>query len=174
MKIFIVTGSRGKGKTNKIQQIANYLKSKNIKFTGFISKPVFQDFDLIGYDLINLENKKKYELMRRNEKFSPYICGGFRYKKSSFSFSTFDIFEALERKINTILLDEIGILELSNSGWHRCLDVILKSNIKFLFLSVRRSALNEIIAKYNLEEPYIYNVDIDAYLEDTIDEFISN
>ncbi len=172
MKVFIITGAKGKGKSKSLLNVANFLRKNNIKFSGFLSEPVYRDDKLIGYDIVNLENRRKLELMRKDPEFSSDQCGDFRYRKSSFDFATLEIFESIKRKIDIILLDEIGILETSNIGWHKCLCLLITSNIKFLFLVVRKNLLNEIIIKYNLNDSFIFDVDNDEYSESLINEFI--
>jgi nucleoside-triphosphatase THEP1 len=134
MKITIITGEKGSGKSTYLEQLINP------DFGGLITK------------CINREEKKYYfELINKNR--SLLCCkydDGMKFNKYNF-----DIINNYLLEINNknIIIDEIGWMELEEKGFYNTLNFILKkNNIENLYLSVRYDIHKEILKKFNIDD----------------------
>lgn len=147
IKIFIVSGEIGAGKTTCLKYIAQQLLQNNISVSGFISAQVIENKQTTAYNIVNIKTNKSTPFLRRQgnnmqEKIGPYYI----YSEG---------FEAGKKAINKnagtlIVMDEIGKLELNELGWAKTLQEITSTNNHYLLLSVRKEILPEIIEKFKL------------------------
>src|SRR3989339_1089105 len=107
-KIYILTGEIKSGKTTKLMQWA---AGKNI---DGILQPVIDDKRFIYHIgsrtlkiLEDLESKHESELV---------TIGKYKFRKSVFDWSQNTLIDCLDKKLDWIIIDEIGPLELEGKG----------------------------------------------------------
>ena len=86
------------------------------------------------------------------------LIGKYSFSRKSFMKAEETLMSAIGKSYEWIIIDEIGPLELSESGLHKVLLEILQKTNSNLLLVVRDSILHDVIKKYNLTEPNILNI----------------
>ena len=131
MKIIIVTGQKGSGKTTYLKKLIN----KDVN--GVITKCINRKEKKYYFDLIN---KNRYLLCC-------YYDNGMKFNKYNFDLVN-DYLLALSP---LVIIDEIGWLELEGQGLYKALNNILNSKtIKKLYISMRYDIYQELIAKFGI------------------------
>jgi nucleoside-triphosphatase THEP1 len=163
-KIFILTGTKGQGKTTQLQKIIGVFQENNISVGGIYSPRVMENNETIGYDIIDIMTNEREIFLRQTDD-----------KKLS-KIGRFSIFPlALQKGIDTlkssaninnkiVIIDETGYLELENRGWARSIRELLNASNNHLLLVVRDTFVERIIQKWNLKQSYVYNISEYDYL----------
>ena len=132
MKIKIVTGKQGSGKTT-------YLKSLVNSYDGVIT-------------ICDSREKREYSflLIELDKKIS---CCSFD-KKMIFNDQNFKTVNKYLQTIGSknIIIDEIGWLELEDRGLSSSLNYLLNSDIDNLVLTMRFDSYRELIEKYHIND----------------------
>ncbi len=156
-KIFIVTGSVGEGKTTRIQEIVEALKTQNISIGGILSPRIMENGTTIGYDILDIATNERAAFLR--------IADGEKLPRiGSYSILSEGIktgCKALRHSHNNkqlVVIDEVGKLELSNMGWADDLNHLLNDSGHNLILSVRDRFMGEIIERWQLKDYTIMHV----------------
>ena len=122
-KVVLVYGPIGSGKTSTCIKLVERLRSVNHNVGGVLSKRVYHEGDLIGYDCLDASSGQVFPLVRlRNQ-----ICGpdwfNFGELKYAFSSSGFKLANSIlstksrESKVPTLVfIDEFGRLERAGVG----------------------------------------------------------
>jgi len=172
MKIIAITGEKRTGKSTLIHQVMDELKSKSVILDGFMSLPVIVKENHEGFDLLRINTNETIPLARVGIESS--------IKTANFGFyvDAFDYQHKIinsEKKLNTILLlDEIGILELRDLGWHSLVLDIRSKAYKSVILVIRKNAFFEITKKYNLKYDFIVDLDTTDISLDMLSQRIIN
>ena len=148
----IVTGPINSYKTTMM--LGLYQREK--KGDGFIAKKTMKDNQVYGYTLVRLSNQFEMPLAIRDiyddgSKEIIYKLGPYHFYKNAFSYieETVDMF--LHGNVSPIYLDEIGLLELDNKGYHEVLNKLLEED-KDLVLVIRKDLLFKVLDKYEITD----------------------
>lgn len=145
MQLIIFTGEKQVGKTTFMQEL---IKEEGVN--GILS-PV-----LDGKRYFVSKHQKHYCMESANNE-QVFEVGRFRFRKKAFADATDHLLDFWQNNsYHTIILDELGPLELQNKGFWSCLMRILKMPIsKTLIIVVRKSILNEVIEKFQFQKAHI-------------------
>jgi nucleoside-triphosphatase THEP1 len=151
----IVTGKINSYKSTRLLE----LYSKDHLGDGFIAKKIMKNDLVMGYDLIQLSNKKEITFIRRDiydEGIEDviYKLGPYHFFKSAFEYVEKEVDDFIKRGISPIYLDEISLLELEDKGFHKVLIKLLKNKID-LCLVVRVDLLERVLEKYQINDNVI-------------------
>jgi len=156
-KIFIVTGSKGEGKTTQIQKIVVALKNQNISIGGILSPRVMENGATAGYDIQDIMTNERVAFLRKtSDERSPGI-GSYSILPEGMKKGC----QALKNSQNNtqvVVIDEVGRLELNNKGWAENIHRLLNGSKCPLILSVRERFMEEIIDKWHLKDYTIWRV----------------
>jgi nucleoside-triphosphatase THEP1 len=157
-KIFIIAGSVGEGKTTYAKKLIEIFKKNNIKAGGILSERVMTDSKATGYDLINIETGEKEVFLRQHEECGSERIGRFTICPKGLAFGN-SILKSLVLSPNTfVVIDEIGLLEVSNKGWSDCLNDLLENSRNTILLIVRDTSMPEVKNRWNLKDAIIFNI----------------
>ena len=153
--ITIITGNINSQKTTKM--IEHY--KQHHQGDGFVSLKVMREEGVDHYDIMKLSNHQKKVLMIHEQQFnnhqdSSILIGPYHVIKESILWVEDEIKEMIKRKISPIYLDEIGMLELKNEGFHRILTEMIHSKLD-LVLVIRDKFRQEVISKYHMEDIFL-------------------
>lgn len=155
--ITIITGKINQYKTTQMI----HLFEMNQKGDGFVSLKNMKDNQVNDYQAMKLSTQEKRTLLI-HEQSNLDVCtpnikvGPYMMCLSTLHWIENEISEMIKDLINPIYLDEIGLLELNNQGFHALLIELIKSNLD-LILVVRSNLLDQVISKYHLINPIIIN-----------------
>jgi nucleoside-triphosphatase THEP1 len=172
MKIIAITGEKRTGKSSLINNIFVELNKKSLNIDGFLSLPVIVNDKHNGFDLFQIKPNLTIPLARVG------IESSIQTANFGFYVDAFDYQHKIinsEKKLNTILLlDEIGILELRDLGWHSLVLDIRSKAYKSVILVIRKNAFFEITKKYNLKYDFIVDLDTTDISLDMLSQRIIN
>ena len=141
MKI-LITGEKNRGKSTFLYKIC-----KNCKCSGVICLPVFENGIKIGSDAINLVNGKKKIFARIKDKasFSGIVMDKYVINPEGINHAI----EAIEEGIRsdaTLIIDEVGSLEMRGKGYYKILKKAIHRNN--VVIVVRKSILKKFLKKF--------------------------
>jgi len=150
--IFLVTGEINEGKTAYMHSFYKEIGEGD----GFICPKVFEDGEFVRYDIQRLSSgETKPFAYSLNSVPDDWDEAG-RYGKYSFSvqaihFAEQIIDEILQKKIEPIIIDEIGPLEIENhAGFYKLMDRVIKAN-RDVFVAIRSSLADKFAEAFGLE-----------------------
>ncbi len=157
-KVYIVTGAVGEGKTTFLLRLTEMLKEKGIRVGGLIAPRIMEGATTTGYDIIDIGSGIREPFLRLT---NSEITGVERFTKMEQGFQTG--LKALDpennRDSNLMIIDEAGPLELRGEGWSERISGLLNVNKWQIILVVRKSLVDEVIWKFGIKDPVMYEAD---------------
>ncbi|MDO9547911.1 MAG: nucleoside-triphosphatase [Candidatus Marinimicrobia bacterium] len=150
--IILVTGEVNEGKTNYMRSLYRELGVGD----GFICPKVFENGEFIRYDIRRLSSDESQAFAYPLESVPSDWNEKCRFGKYSFSskaihFAEQIIDELIEQKIEPIIIDEIGPLEIENhDGFYNIIKKLLKTQLG-AFISIRRSMSDDFENAFGIE-----------------------
>ena len=157
--IFIISGTRGSGKSLFINDVYDFLAifEKNIR--GFTSKGIFNDEGQKEFALKVLGSNEEIHLAARQEKKAYIQAGKFWFNPEAINRGNDLISKALEEKSKVLIIDEVGPVELDDQVWHNSLKKILKEYQGVLIFSCRKRMIERVMEKYRITDAFIEDVE---------------
>lgn len=154
-RVNIIIGEMDAGKTTQLIKLYHELPVGTAD--GFASTKVFSEQGaFVGYDLKRLATGKTVPFIRLSRPDeAPHPQDSFIFDRFTFLRGPLAAAEQAVRDIlsdpliRTILLDEIGLVELQGNGFCRALKVLLESE-KELYLCVNRKNLDPVTKKFGI------------------------
>ncbi len=154
-KIFLLTGKVDSGKTTFVKNLIEKLKEKEVKVGGIYSQKIFENNERTGYDLVEIETQKTEHFLRKNPDGNPGDIGVFKLFPKAVPFGMEILNTKKTKGKQLIIIDEIGPFELSGKGWAKSLEDLLRFRENHVLIVVRESLVEQVIEKWNLENPLI-------------------
>lgn len=153
--IKIITGKINSGKTTKMIEIYD----QNHVGDGFVSLKFMNQDKVDHYEVMKLSTKKKKVLMIHHD--SPLfvepkdtVIGPYHLQDEAILWVQQEIKQMIRSGITPLYLDELGLLELDNKGFHQSVIDMISSHLDIVFV-VRSYLLDEIIKKYACDQAEI-------------------
>ncbi len=156
--IFVLTGDKGNGKSTLLLKLVNEYKINNLKICGIISPAVHNNFNRIGYDVMNIQNKNKVPLCRIDSGVNKINEGGFLFFEDGINFgnSVLDLKNLSDCKL--VIIDEVGPLELNNKGWSDSIDKIINQLSVPVLLVIRESLIDRVKERWQFIPKHIWKI----------------
>lgn len=154
MKITIISGKRNSAKTTTLKRI---VENKSEKFLGYFCE---SDKDKEVFYLRNVLNNDLITIMRTNLSNTKESIGKYNIIDNSFLLAEETLLSQIHELKGdnfSIVIDEIGRLELNGSGYNTLIKKLLKFNYDLIFC-IRDEFVEDIIDKYDLSNIEIINV----------------
>jgi len=152
----ILTGPVHSGKTTLLKNIVSSLKEKDLSIDGYLSEAIWENKELIGYNLLDLKDRQYHPFIRKQGQQDWQRIGPFFFLPG-----TLDIAKKIIRrseKVDLCLVDEVGPLELKGKGvWPALKDALLFPN-PHLLLAVRDSILKKFIGNIQRDDFVVYDI----------------
>lgn len=159
-RITIITGNIDSGKTSWCN--ARFVSSESSAFKesrvdGFLSPKVLSDGLRIGYDVKRISTGERVPLARVKNVLPGDWKEACFYGAFSFSGPAFDAvklwFSAFADSVDTVVMDEIGPLEIGGAGFGKVLGSVLKEKNKFknIYIVIRKVLVESVCLKFNIE-----------------------
>ena len=153
--IKIITGKINSGKTTKM--IEAY--EENHVGDGFVSLKFMHQDKVDHYEVMKLSTKEKKVLMIHHD--SPLfvepkdiVIGPYHLQDDAILWVEQEMSKMIKRGVTPLYLDELGLLELENHGFHQTVCEMISSKLDLIFV-VRSYLLEEIIKKYKCDQAEI-------------------
>lgn len=157
-KVFILTGSRGQGKTTQIQKVIGDLKERNITVGGIYSPKVAENNKIIGYDIVDIGKNKREVFLRLSEDKNLNKVGKYSIFPQGLQLGSEALSVADNLKNMIIIIDEVGQLELDDQGWAGNVQDLISASKNHILLVVRESLTEKVIQKWNLSQCSVFNI----------------
>lgn len=155
--VFIVTGSQGKGKTSFLRDLAKELQHQKVPVYGFLAVGTFKNNLRNKFILEDINTGKQALFCDTEPQPGDTSFGRFAFKPEGQQFGR-DCLKRVSEEQNAIyMIDEIGLLETHQKGWHDVFSSLLDSD-KNIVISVRNLYLSEIVAYFEMENFRIFNM----------------
>jgi len=143
-KVILWTGAKHSGKTIAATRLAEKVCDEGFTTAGVLAPSIYLNGKLVGFDLVDLQTKKRISLVYRenkNKRFT-FTDEGLRFGKA-----------VLNRKATEsaqlIIIDEFGPLELKGGGWRQNIDSLLTSAKGILLIVAREELANRVQQLYS-------------------------
>jgi nucleoside-triphosphatase THEP1 len=157
-KINVISGKINSGKTTKLLQMYANINLGD----GFILKKSYLKGQHVGQQVVRLSTGESKAFSYREGFVPPNMDLAYTYKSYSFTktglyFAEEIVRELIEKNIEPIFMDEIGPLELQETGFYKIFLLILETE-KEIFLATRDSCLEQVIQKFQLQNYNVQNI----------------
>lgn len=155
-EIIIITGGKDSGKTTMLRQL---LKGRSAK--GIVTEAVLDPHSglKIGYQAVDAETKERrlliYSGCRRSA--DDIAVGRFQLCVEVLRWAEERLLEGIDS--GSLVLDELGPLELEKKGYYDVLKSILKHHHGELILVIRAGVLESMLELFGIEDCTILNTD---------------
>jgi len=167
--VIIITGETGQGKSTFTRTIVNKLTGDGIRVSGFCSRGVHINETRIGFDLEEIRTGNKTILARKTAEAEGWISQGHYYfDPRVFEEKSDLIFREVEAGADLLVIDEVGPLEMNDTGWHSLISRIINEKPLPMIWTVRKRLVGNVARKWNVGDVSVYFLD-----EDSEDELVS-
>ncbi|TVQ87124.1 MAG: hypothetical protein EA393_10895 [Bacteroidetes bacterium] len=157
-KVFIVSGTIGQGKTTWLMNLAVSFKARNISVGGILSPRVMENGTTLGYDIENIATGNREAFLRKDNSRECDRIGSYCILPGGLKAGMAALDDSKRIAHQNIIIDEVGRLELENEGWAQSISELLQNNGCNLILSVRDTFTDEIIKKWDIQNPVVIDV----------------
>ncbi|MCP4590707.1 MAG: DUF2478 domain-containing protein [bacterium] len=151
MPLNIVSGERGAGKTGFLEKLVARATAAGRTTGGVLSPAVFEAGQRCGYDLIDPLRGTRQVLARVAGPLdgAPTV-GMYRFCDAAVEAGCQAIISAVRSRVDVVVVDEVGPLELRGEGWAPALEIALNEcDIRQeLFVVVRPSLVGDLPARF--------------------------
>lgn len=151
-RIYILSGDIQTGKSAALNNWAIQKTNAGAKLGGIINPSI----DGIK-TFINASTFHSFEMNAKDSESGIIQVGRFRFSKDAFIKAREILTNDLSKPLDYLIIDEIGKLELSNSGLEPVVSQIIDSkdsnmNTRSIICVVRASLLEDVLDKYDLKD----------------------
>jgi len=140
------TGPKHCGKTTSATKLAQIARAEGFNVAGLLSPPLYHNSELLGFDVLDLQNGTRAPLARR--KISPSKAEPFTFIADGLKLGKAVLSAEATTSADLVIVDEFGPLELNNQGWRKNVDSLLISSNAVVLLVVRRELADTVRQVY--------------------------
>ena len=157
--ILLVTGSVEGGKTSYLSALVDLLKDKGVNVGGFLCPGIFEQGKRSDFVLENIGDGKQVRMAtsRKSEGWIPYRR--FYFNPEAFRQGKEWISLCLQGKPQVVVIDEVGPMEMEDSGWWEVLDTLKYSGVPLQLWSVRERLLDEVGKRWNIPVEQVLRIE---------------
>jgi nucleoside-triphosphatase THEP1 len=155
-KIFLITGSKGEGKTTWATGLAGFLKKNGMNPAGILSEKIQTGAEISGYDISDIKTGEK-QCFLRTDHLNGSKIGRFSICPEGIIFGNNILDPSNIKPGNIVIIDEVGMLELKNDGWAPAIENLLQSD-NHLIIVVRDEFLDRVKARWNFSNEIVFNI----------------
>jgi len=159
-RVTIITGGIDSGKTS---WCAGKYRLENMD--GILSLKVLSCGKRVGYNIERITTGETFAFARTKDFLPKGWNEAYSYGMFSFSREAFEMvslwFRSFSESIDTVVIDEVGPLELKGLGFFRQVKSVLENNEKFkkIYIVVRRGLVEKVCLKFNIKKYSTVTVD---------------
>jgi nucleoside-triphosphatase THEP1 len=157
--VHIVTGNINAGKSSNLKKRFDL----HGLGAGVIGVKLWKEGDIYGYKAHILPDGSEQILMIHQRhylgEFENFgMIGPYFYNIDVFKHTNEHIIIDIEKGLTPIYIDEVGILELSEGGYHPSLDKAASKHVE-LYISCRKDLVNKIVSKYQFNDYEVIEIE---------------
>lgn len=160
--VIIITGETGQGKTTFARELVKKLAGEGIRVSGFFSTGVHDADMRIGFDLEDIRTGKMTRLARKTAEGEGWFSHGhYSFDPGVFEEKSDLIFKEVEAGTDLLVIDEVGPLEMNDTGWHSLISRVISEKPAPMIWTVRRRLVEKAARKWNVGNVSVYILDED-------------
>jgi nucleoside-triphosphatase THEP1 len=159
--VFIITGNVGRGKTTFARQLAGKLISRGISIAGFYSEGIQEDGQRVGFDLIDITTGQRMVISRKIPSDGWIRYGHYHFNPAVFRKEGEMLFSRAQEGADLLVIDEIGPLEMNDSGWSFVIEQICVTSDLPMIWVVRKSMVERAASKWNVGDIFVFDIEED-------------
>ena len=148
-KVTIITGDRQSGKTTRLLKHIETLKNSCVSVAGIIAIGTFKNDIRNSFSLKDISTNTEKAFMSTSECNNCEKIGRFYINNETYKWGVMVLENAIKSDVNTIVIDEIGMLELNEKGWYSVLVKALNTN-KNIVITVRNKFADDVAVKFGI------------------------
>jgi len=135
-RLILWTGPKHCGKTTSATQLILMARAEGFTVAGILQPSLYDNGELVGFDVLDIQNQKRTPLARRNKDKS--TMGFFNFITEGLTFGNAVLSEEAIKFADLVIIDEFGPLELKGQGWRRNIDSLLSSSNAIILIIIRQ------------------------------------
>jgi len=135
MKIIIISGKQGEGKTTQCKKLAQQMAQQGLQIGGFIAPGTWESEQRSQIDLLDLRSGRKYSFASREKQENWEHIHSFYFNLQSIKKGE-ELLRAHSKICDWIFIDEVGKFDIKGKVWGPILKELLQKDIN-LVLSIR-------------------------------------
>ena len=135
-RLILWTGPKHCGKTTSAARLIQMARTEGYIVAGILEPSLYDNGELLGFDVLNVQNQKRTPLARRNKGKSQ--TGSFNFIKNGLKFGNAVLSTEAIKFADLIIIDEFGPLELKGQGWRRNIDSLMSSSNAVILIIIRQ------------------------------------
>jgi nucleoside-triphosphatase len=145
--LFVVTGSRGAGKTSFCANLTNAAREAGWQVTGLLSHPVFEEGTRVAIQAEDLSSGERRQLAVRSETPTPG-SNHWQFDRDTLTWGSAVLQAAVPAEL--LMIDELGPLEFDHdSGWQAGLEAVDSGQYEIAFVVVRAEMLGYAMLRWS-------------------------
>ncbi len=158
--LVLLSGAVHEGKTTRLLEVVDLLKNSGYSVGGFYSRAVLEGGARTGYDICDFSRTICQTLSRRKGQ-GLWRIGDYEVTEEGYRTGQQLLQQAALNPTGLCVIDEIGPWELAGNGWASNLPELLENRVPMIWV-VRKSILEAVVAKWNLQQPLVLEVSVDS------------
>ncbi|MBT3749642.1 MAG: DUF2478 domain-containing protein [Bacteroidetes bacterium] len=156
--VFIISGGKETGKTSFLTELTAELKKRKVRLGGFLAAAVHIGNQRTGYGLLSVESGARMGFCQTLHHPDWTRIGRYYIDPAGLEFGQGLIREALKGECSTVIIDEVGPLEMQNKGWANELKLLAGHSRIVQIWSVRDQLVQKVTRKWPLNKYEILSV----------------
>ena len=145
--LFLVTGSRGAGKTTFCNALVKAAREAGWKVSGIVSQPVYEDSQRTGIDAEDLSTGEKRRLAVRSDQPTPG-AKHWQFDETAIAWGN-QVFQT-SLPCDLFVVDELGPLEFEhNAGWQAALTAVDSNQYAIGIVVIRSEMLGHVLLRWS-------------------------
>lgn len=159
--VIIITGNIGQGKTTFTGNLIKKLQKQDKKVSGFLSVGIHENNERIGFDLKDILTGNEMVISRKVPAEGWIRYGHYFFDPETFQKESGLIWEQSGHNTDLIVIDEVGPLEMNDSGWNDLIELFCKEKPVPMIWVVRKNLAGKAARKWNVGAVSIFNIEED-------------
>jgi nucleoside-triphosphatase THEP1 len=151
MQVIILVGFSGTGKTTTVLKYIDKMRARALKVGGIVCPGTFKNAQRFSFAVTDLLTNVTNPLAQRDLP-SEIQQGSFGFHKTGIEFGNNSIKQAVAQSVDILVIDEIGPLELSGSGWYEGIQAV-NDNVGEVIYTVRPTIIKDVQQKFFSKYP---------------------
>ncbi len=149
-RVVVLAGGAGQGKTTLAAETARRLRESGLVVGGVLAHGFWRDGERGGFDVEDLLDGRREPLCRRDARSREISAGPFHFLPAGLEFgrAALSVERLRAAGAAVVIVDEVGPLELSASGWAESLDALAAGWPGPMLWVVRRGLVSEVAARW--------------------------
>jgi nucleoside-triphosphatase THEP1 len=135
-RLILWTGPKHCGKTTSASNLIQKARAEGFTVAGILEPSLYNNGELIGFDVLDLHSQKRTPLARRNKDKS--TTGSFNFITDGLKFGNAVLTSEAIKSAELVIIDEFGPLEVNGQGWRRNIDSLLSSSNAIMLIIIRQ------------------------------------